>query len=209
MTTYFKAVRPDGGSFNDPNFKWATEPGGVTTHPAFDRKAGDASGYLSVATVATDCTGFAWPCRLLEVEPAGCQVWTPDKDGLPNKRAGRAFRTVRELDAVDVFGPQGAYVAALLDRAVRITADEAKRLSAAWDAAWDAAGYAAGYAAWYAAGSAAWDAAWYAASYAARALVTRDLIGQRGYTQQHYDLLTGSWRSVIGPIHPGDKDTTA
>ena len=94
----------------------------------------------------------------------------------------------------------------------------------AWDAAWDAArdavvdaardaaaaaaraaaqvaaravaGDAAGAAARYAARDAAWDAAW--------ALAVRDLIGQDGFTQQHYDLLTKLWRTVIGPVHPDD-----
>ena len=136
--TFFKAVRPDGGSFNDPSFKWATEPGGITTHPAF-AKGSDAGGYLSVATVATDCTGMSWPCRLLLVEAAGCRVFTPDAGRLPNKRAGRAFRMVAELPATDVFGPQGVHVAALIARAGTLTGGEATALAAAWYAARDAA----------------------------------------------------------------------
>ena len=39
---------------------------------------------------------------------------------------------------------------------------------------------------------------------AAGALVVRDLIGQHGFTQEHYDTLTGPWRKVIGPVHPDD-----
>jgi hypothetical protein len=91
--------------------------------------------------------------------------------------------------------------------------------AAAWDAAWDAARYAAGDAARYAAGDAAryaaryaaWDAARaaarYAARYAAGALTVRDLIGTRdGWDQSAYDLLTGPWRKVVGPIHPDDAD---
>jgi len=38
----------------------------------------------------------------------------------------------------------------------------------------------------------------------ARALVIRDLIGQHGFTQEHYDELTRQWRNVIGPLHPDD-----
>ena len=234
MTTYYKAIRPDGGSFHAPGFMWATEPGGVTTHP--DYRGGDgADGYLSVATVPTDCTGMRWPCRLLEVEPVG-DVFTPDPAGLPNKRAGKAFRTVREVDAHAVFGPQGVHVVELIERAGRLTPDEAVRLKAAEYAArvaardaaecaaWDATRYAAWYAArvaardatrvaaWYAARvaarvaardaaeCAAWDAAWYAAE----ALVVRDLIGSHGFTQQHYDALTGPWASAISPAHPDD-----
>jgi hypothetical protein len=30
--TYFKAIRPDGTSFHDPSFTWATKPGGITRH---------------------------------------------------------------------------------------------------------------------------------------------------------------------------------
>ena len=54
--------------------------------------------------------------------------------------------------------------------------------------------------------------AWDAALGAALALVSRDLIGESpGWDQAAYDdLLTGPWRQVIGPIHPGDApwDTT-
>jgi hypothetical protein len=32
----------------------------------------------------------------------------------------------------------------------------------------------------------------------------RDLIGSYGFTQAHYDLLTGPWARVIGPAHPDD-----
>lgn len=38
------------------------------------------------------------------------------------------------------------------------------------------------------------------------ALVCRDLIGQRGFTQDHYDTLTYAWRVVVGPIHPDDRE---
>jgi hypothetical protein len=37
-------------------------------------------------------------------------------------------------------------------------------------------------------------------------LVIRHVIGQHGFTQEHYDLLTGPWRKVIGPVHPDDKE---
>jgi hypothetical protein len=40
--------------------------------------------------------------------------------------------------------------------------------------------------------------------YALRALVLRDLIGQYGYRQWHYDTHTRPWRNVIGPVHPDD-----
>ena len=212
MTTYYKAVRPNGNSFHDPSFAWATEPGGVTRHPTHGKtgNTSTAAGYLSVSTTPTDCTGMHWPCRLLEVEPVG-DVFAPNATGLPNKCAALEFRTVRELAATVVFGPQGVQVAVLIDRAGLLTSDEVDRLAAAWDAAWDAAWAAA----WVAAGAAyrhaAWDAAWAAAGAAAwdatrdaaGALICRDLIGQT-FTQAHYDTLTGPWRTVVGPIHPDD-----
>ena len=207
-TTYYKAVRPDGGSFHEPAFKWATEPGGVTGHPYPHRR--DASGYLSVSVVPTDCTRMKWPCRLLEVEPLD-EPWAPDTDALPNKRAAYEFRTVQELPAHLVFGPQGAYVAALLERIADLTQGEIERLNAAWVAAWDAARDAAWDAAWNAARDAARDAAWDATRDAAwkaarastrdavLALLTRDVLAP-----EHYETLTRPWRTAIGTLHPDD-----
>ena len=174
--TYYKAVRPNGASFHNPGFRWLPEgwtsgdpiPDGWTvTHPNYSPTACDAGYYLSAATVATDCAGMAWPCVLLEVEPVG-EVRTPHPSGLPHERAAAAWRVVRELPATDALGPQGAVVAALIERAGRLSVDEAKRLDAAWDAAWTAARDAAWGAAWTAAREAAWTAAWEAAREAAR-----------------------------------------
>jgi hypothetical protein len=36
-------------------------------------------------------------------------------------------------------------------------------------------------------------------------LAVRDLIGQHGFTQAHYNLLTEPWATVIGPVHPDDE----
>ena len=131
-----------------------------------------------------------------------------------------------------VFGPQWEPLCALVLRAARLTPGEMEGLAVARAAAWDAARYAARDAAgdaardaaWYAAGDAAGDAAWYAARYAAwyaaryaardaawyaaGALVVRDLISPDGFTQAHYDVLTGLWRKVIGPVHPDDPPLT-
>ena len=207
MTTYYKAIRPDGTSFHDPSFRWVPESGTVegivVTHPhPHDR---GPSGWLSVATVPTDCTGMRWPCRLLELTSVeGRPVTAPLKD-LPNKRAASAWLVMRELPATDALGPQGAEVAAILDRVSRLTGDEARRLAAARNAARDAAGSsawsAARAAAWGAvraaardaAGSSAWSAARDAARAAAWAALTRDLI-----TTEQYDTLTAPWREVIG-----------
>ena len=127
------------------------------------------------------------------------------------------------------YGPQHKHVAALIDQARRLTADEAQALYAAWITAGlksgravDVATRAARYAAACdigntsdAADEATWDAlafarapAGVAAGDAALALATRHLIDQHGYTQAHYDTLTAPWASVIGPAHPNDKRTT-
>ena len=78
--------------------------------------------------------------------------------------------------------------------------------SAAWVAAWEAAWDAARVAAWVAARDEGRAAAWDAARSAAQALVVRDLIDEATeWNQAAYDLLTGPWRRVIGPIHPDDE----
>ena len=99
------------------------------------------------------------------------------------------------VDMVGAFGPNWMSVRGLVRRVAVLTAAEVDQLGAAWDAAGDAAG------------DAARDAAWDAAGVAAGALAVSDLISQHGFTQAHYDLLTGPLASVIGPIHP--DDTTA
>jgi len=217
VTTYYKAVRPNGRDFYTNTVQWAPEKvkarkGRTVTHPDTGDMNDDATTYLSVSTVPTDCTGMAWPCRLLVVEAVG-DVITPHADTLPNKRGAKAFRVVEERPTHEVFGPQGEHVTALIERAGTLTADEAAQLAAAWDAAraaaraaaWDAAWDAARDAAWAAAGNAVGDAAWAAAG----ALLARDLIGSHGYTQAHYDTLTTPWRTVIGRVHPDDVQVTA
>ena len=188
MSTYYKAVRPEGTSFHDPSFRWLPESGPVeghtVTHPTASVVGEEASHYLSVSVSPTDCTGMGWPCRLLGVEPIeGHEVTAPAPDGLPSKRAAVAWRVIRELPASGVFGPQGEHVAALIERASHLTGDEARKLNAAWDAAWDAARGAARGAAWEAAWGAAWDAAW--------ALVVRDLV-----STEQFDVLTAPMRAA-------------
>ena len=163
VMTYYKAVRPDGTSFHDPSFRWVPEDwtpadGPVTvTHPhPHDR---DPSGWLSATTVPTDCTGAGWPCKLLALTPAPGHDVTAPMPELPNKRAASAWVVVDMLPATDALGPQGAEVAAIIEKARTLTGDEVRRLAAAGDAAWGAARDAAGGAAWDAAGGAAWAAA--------------------------------------------------
>jgi hypothetical protein len=100
------------------------------------------------------------------------------------------------------YGPQTVEVEALIARTKSLTPDEIRRLGSAWCADGGSAWYAAQYAARYAARDAFWDAA----GDAAGALVVRDLIGKHGFTQAHYDTLTGPWRQVIGRLHPDDAE---
>ncbi len=94
--------------------------------------------------------------------------------------------------------PQAAQIDALIERAGLLTLVECERLAAARAAAWGAARAAVGFAARVAAQDAAQDAA--------EALVVRDLIDEATeWNQAAYDLVTGPWRRVIGPIHPDDE----
>ena len=206
-TTYYKAVRPDGTSFHDPSFRWVPESGPIpddgllVSHPRhLDRRS--AAGYLSVSTVPTDCTGMEWPCQLLALTPVrGRKVVTPEPYSLPNKRGASAWLVVGGLDPHLALGPQGPEVAAIIDRAGRLTQEEAARLGAARGAARYAARGAARDAARSAAQDAARDAALGAARGASRiaardaaiATVVRDLI-----SPADYQTLAGPWLSVTG-----------
>ena len=178
MTTYYKAVRPDGTDFFSGKVRWlppAGEPlpegGLIVRHPtaATPSFGDDAAYYLSVSTEPANCTGMQWPCRLARVEATDAAVWTPDATALPDKRAAVAWLVTAEVDAWQALGPQGREVAAIIDRVRMLTADELDRLAAVRDAAR--------------------DAAWYAAL----ATLVRDLI-----TPKQYDLLMAPWRTVIG-----------
>lgn len=39
---------------------------------------------------------------------------------------------------------------------------------------------------------------------AVNALTVRSVVGEHGFEQSHYDLLTGCWRGMVGPVHPAD-----
>ena len=203
--TYYKAIRPDGTDFYTGTVQWAPVQGGipaegiVVTHPTSTKWEFGHKTHLCASTSPTDCTGFEWPCRLLEVEPVaevheheGCKV------------SALSWRVVRELPAMQALGPQCAAVAALIDGLRRLDAEALARLAdardaaryaardaaryAARDAVWDAARYAA----WDAARYAAWAAAWHAAWDAAVALVVWDLI-----TSEHRDTLTAPIRTAL------------
>lgn len=202
MSTYFKAVRPDGTDFYTGTIDYAAALGGEpVTLPVVPDPECCTSNVLHASTVpAETLVGGSWPCRLFEV--TGTPV---AEEG--HKRGFFSLAVVREIDAHQALGPHGEQVAAMIDRAGKLTVGEAEKLAAAQYAARPAAQYAAWYAArdaaqhaaWYAARAAARDAAWCAARDAALALVVRDLI-----SKEHYDLLTGPWAQVIGPAHPDD-----
>lgn len=173
--TFWKATREDGTDFYTGIIHYV--PGEVVRHPEPDLD-GDASGYLSVADAPTECTGMSWPCKLFEVEPVGdCR-----RVGvMPHKIACVAMRVVREVDARLALGPQADEVVALIERASRLTVDEAAALDAArvaarvaaWVAARDAAVVAARVTALDAAMDAAQVATWVAAR-GATWVATRD-----------------------------------
>ena len=219
--TYYKATRPDGTDWFTGTVRWLPEDGIIpeggwlVEHPA-PGPVGDGSavGYLSVATVPTDCTEMVWPTRLLRVEPVG-EVWTPHPYSLPNKRAAQAWWVIEERPAHEALGPQGREVAALIETARGLTPDRLDALDTAWNSAWNAA--------WNSARNAAWNSAWEASRKAARdaarnsagdtvwgaardtflAVLVRDLI-----TPKQYDLLTSPWRTVMGdPM--GQKEALA
>ena len=151
-------------------------------------------------------------------------VWNDAKDRTADEVTAylREHADVTDEELADTFGPQWREIVAQVRVISGATPQQLSDLAAAWDAAdaaWSAAADAAWSAAWDAAGSAARSAAGAAAGAAARtaagdaaedaagdaagALATRDLIGTAGYTQEHYDLLTGPWRKVFGPLRPG------
>ncbi len=164
----------------------------------------------------------------------GFGVGDNDSEGSWESVRAKVPADITDAMLAETFGPQWEPIVALVRRAAVLTEAEATNLTAARpaaraaarDAAWDAAQEAAWAAAWDAAQEAAWaaaqeaawaaaweaawaaaqEAAWAAAWEAARALAVRDLIGSHGFTQDHYDTLTGPWRKVISPIHPDDKD---
>ena len=115
--------------------------------------------------------------------------WNDDDDRTEAEVVELARRgwDITDADLAETFGPQWRAVVSVVRRAATLTADEAKRLDAAWGAAWIAA--------WGAAGDAAGDAA----RDAAGAVVTWDLATDDGpYTTAHRDLLIGPWVEVCG-----------
>ena len=161
-------------------------------------------------------------------------VWNDAKDRTVDEVTAylREHADVTDEELADTFGPQWREIVAQVRVISGATPQQLSDLAAAWDAArtaagsaaWAAARSAAGDAARSAArsaaraaardavgdaaGDAAWSAAGDAAGSAAWALATRDFIGTAGYTQKHYDLLTGPWRKTFGPLRAGTAAVT-
>jgi hypothetical protein len=135
---------------------------------------------------------------------------------------------ITDADLANTFGPEWQTIVTLVRRIATLTAAQLERLGAvvspkqlaAFNIAQNAVLNAGRYAEWYAAGDAARDAEWdvvqrvadwstargSTARDAALAVIARDLIGKHGFTQNHYDTLTGPWRETIGQLHPDDPE---
>ena len=144
-----------------------------------------------------------------------------------------AATPVKNDDLIAVFGPQWEAIVALVLQAAILTSKDEDILLSTYnklrslvsqsniDAAWAAMRYAAGSSALH---DNAQIAAWNAITdtrranndnnsieviksqqWAVCALAVRDLIGQERFTQDDYDILTGSWATAIGLVHPADR----
>ena len=186
MEIYFKATRPDGTDFYTGTIPYTP---GKTVRPkstaAKPRICGPGLLHASDAPGETLIRGH-WPCRLFEVTGKPFVGF----NGEHKHKAGfKQLTVVREIDPYLAFGPNGRYVAGIIERIRKADWEEIQRLRAAWDAAWVAAWGAARGAAWGAARDAAWDAAWDAVF----GTLARDLI-----TAEQYKTLIGPWESVMG-----------
>ena len=226
MTTYYKAARPDGTDFRTGTLLHYV--GAAIEHPALGRPSypwsprrinpNDPSTYLSTSVEpAETLIGGRWPCRLFEVEPIGEVVARTD-GSYPHKRGMQAYSVIRELPAHMALGPNGEAVAAIIERADRLTTrdidvlgrhvtwEDDRLIRAAWviahNAMYSAAREAAAFAALMAMRQVVVSHARLQYSIVAdtmvvvrratTALIARDLI-----SAEHFDTLYGPWASVI------------
>ena len=217
--TLWKVTRPDGTPWHGDGFVY--EAGKTYRRRDHGEPRLCSPTVLHAARTPEQAARFgSWPYVLWEVEGV-VAVEDEEKVGV------RQLTVVRQAPTHLCFGPQGEAVLRVVERAGRLTVDEADALSAAWSAARSAAESAARsaaesaawYAAWSAARSAArsaaesaawsaarsaaesaaWSAARSAAESAAWSAAVADLVGQHGLTQEHIDLLRKPWADVIGP----------
>ena len=139
-----------------------------------------------------------------QIEALLVRVGGLSRDEITRLVAGRGARQAATRDAVGEAAWYAARAAWAANRDAAETAVWYAARGADWATAWAAPQSAAWAANRDAAETAAWLAAWATAWDAAVALVVRDLIGQHGFTQEHYDTLVAPWAEVVGKAHPDD-----
>jgi hypothetical protein len=209
----FKATRPNGTDFYSGKYDYAAalKSKKPVAH-SFPGKvgSGEASGYISVAMVETDCTSFRWAARLFEVEVVG-ETWAPSSS-MPNKRAAHEVMVIRELPAWQLFGPRGESIVAIIETAAIGHAEREQRYRARpanWNSAynnlWSVAGGGRAARAGLSAARGAlgvrlgvgWDVDGGAACGAALAVLLRDLIDPADYTA-----LVAPYADVLVEVSP-------
>ena len=174
---YYKATRPDGTDFYSGTILYGV---GKTVRPAKFKGTPIicGPGVLHASDVAAETLiGGYWPCRLFEV--TGKPFIGFDSEH-KHKAGFKQLKVVAEIDPCLALGPNGRYVAGIIERIRQADRQEIRGLVAAWEATREATR------------EAAWEAAWGA--------VCRDLI-----TPEQYKTLTDLWVSVMGPIRMTPK----
>lgn len=168
-----------------------------------------AAGHVDITDAVRLCapqSGDEYIVRAVLRQRDRAENWNDDEeDGARSEDEVVQFLRTAEITDEDLhstFGPQWEAVVSLVRQVAQMT-------PAARAAAWDAAGDATWDAAWDAAGDAAGAVVGDAAGDAAGALVVRDLIGQREFSQDHYDTLMRPLRLAGITVHPDDAAVTA
>jgi hypothetical protein len=220
MTIYYKAVQTDGMDFWTGTVDYASLSGTGRTLPLLPGGACCGPGVYHASTVAAETLiGGYWPCRLFEVEGEAVS-----ESG--HKRGFRTLTVGQELPAWRALGPNGEAVAALLEKAGRLTDGEISGLGAAWNEARDAVSNEARSTTWNEARDAARCAAREAAreaamglarntvgnavNHAAKYLAARNaavssarsaavaMVVQDLITGEQFRIMAGPWLSVMG-----------
>src|SRR5829696_4312692 len=126
--TYFKEASVAGRDFD----RGVTLELGTWTPRIGGLRMTLGGGYVVADRVTETAGAGEWPCRVYRVE-------VPDGDWPrvdPHIIRVPTYRPVAELDAWEVLGPQGREVAALLDRAGRLTVNEVVRLASPTPEPW-------------------------------------------------------------------------
>ena len=149
--------------------KWTGEDGERCLHGAIrECQPQPGDAYLIEAVANREGWGTGW-------NDAGGTEWADIDNRLT------VTTVVTDADLEETFGPNWELIVRLVRQAAQLTPQQVEQLNAAW--------VAVRVAVMDAAMDAVMDAAW--------GLVVKDLIGRHGFTQQHYDTLTGPWRAVF------------